>query len=207
MNPATIQVLIDQAQLLHGAEEPTLGSIHTAFITSWVAWEAVQTRFIRVIIHHQGWLLKDADEVLARKRISSMKTAARVISSLGLPHPDHWSGISGESWRGLRDIEPLRNRLVHGFKSMEPARIQTATSIVLDLVSDRQWLEIVKLTHQGKEIKVGPLFNSRRSRISHPRSADELAKLLGVNIEKSSCTSNIPELAHLRKLESKLTNH
>jgi hypothetical protein len=54
-----------------------------AFASSWITWEALRTRFIRVAIHHKGWKLKDADAVLSKRKIASMAKAEEVITRLG----------------------------------------------------------------------------------------------------------------------------
>ena len=38
-------------------------------------------------MHHKGWKLKDADRVLAKKKISSKKAAASVITGIEFKDP------------------------------------------------------------------------------------------------------------------------
>lgn len=201
MNPSTIQNLVEQATILHNSEPRSTGSTYTAFLTSWVAWEALRTRFIRVVIHHQGWLLKDADKVLAKRRISSMRDAASVLKDLGLSHPAHWRENSGKNWKILTDIEPLRNRLIHGFKSIEPARIHAATSVVLCLLSDHEWLSSVPIKDAAKpkeRILVGPLLNPRRSsKATHQQRLEDLATRMNVDLGKGE--RPIPSLVALEE--------
>lgn len=202
MNPSAIKSLIEQATVLHNSEHRSTGSTYTAFLTSWVAWEALRTRFIRVVIHHKGWLLKDADTVLAKRRISSMRATASTLQKLGLLHPDQWSARSGKGWKALSNIEPLRNRLIHGFKSMEPARIHAATSVVICLLSDQEWLSSVPLVHPAKPKErrlVGSLLNPRySSKATHQESLEALAKVMEVNLSEGA--RPIPSLAYLEGL-------
>jgi hypothetical protein len=202
MEPSVIKILIEQATLLHNSEPRSAGSTYTAFLTSWVAWEALRTRFIRVVIHHKGWLLKDVDKVLAQQRISSMRNAASALENVGLLHPDQWSAKSGKGWKALKDIEPLRNRIVHGFKSIEPDRIHAATLVVICLLSDHEWLSDVPVVNAAKKkdkVLVGPLLTPQRSsKATQHRKIEDLAKVMNVNL--SSGVRPIPSLVHLEKL-------
>ena len=206
MNPSAIQKLLSEAELLHS--DSLNSNIYTipAFISSWVAWEALRIRFIRVIIHHQGWLLKDADRVLAKKKISSMPTAEKTILSLGLKSPHNWAGKSAKGWKALVAIEPLRHRLIHGFKSIDPARVQAATKVVIHLVSNHGWLSAVPVVDAPKKkdrIVVGSLLEHKRSsNKSHNRSIQELAKIMDVDL--SHGTKSLPSLSRLEDVLSKL---
>lgn len=206
MKPNAIQKLLKEAESLHS--DSINSSTHTipAFLSSWVVWEALRTRFIRVVIHHQGWLLKDADKVLAKKKISSMPAAEKAISSLGLQHPHHWAGRSAKGWKALVEIEPLRHRLIHGFKSMEPVRVQAATKVVIRLVSDHDWLSAVPIVDAPKKkdrIVVGSLLKPKRSsKTAQNRSIQELADILGVDLDRG--TKPLPSLSRLEDVLSKL---
>lgn len=205
MNPNAIRKLLDEAKSLHSDSLDSNTYTIPAFLSSWVAWEALRTRFIRVIIHHQGWLLKDADRVLAKKKISSMPAAEKVISGLGLKHPHHWAGKSAKGWKALIEIEPLRHRLIHGFKSMEPVRVKTATEVVIYLVSNHDWLSAVPIVEAPKKkdrILVGsPLEHKRSSKLSHNRCIQELADILDVNL--NSGTKPLPSLVRLENMLNK----
>lgn len=206
MNPSAIQKLLTEAELLHS--DSLNSNVYTipAFLSSWVAWEALRIRFIRIIIHHQGWLLKDADRVLAKKKISSMPTAEESILSLGLKSPHHWSGKSAKGWKTLVAIEPLRHRLIHGFKPMDPAIVQAATKVVIHLVSNHDWLSAVPVVDAPKKkdrIVVGSLIEHKRSsKKSHNRSIQELASIM--NVDLSQGTKPLPNLSNLEEMLSKL---
>ena len=164
-----------------------------------MAWEALRTRFIGVVIHHQGWTLKDADNVLARAKISSMDRAAGVIQNLYIKNPHQWPVVSASAWRLLCDVEPLRHRLVHGFKTVDPIRTKTATRLVLFLVENHQWLESVPLVDAKKKkdrVLVGSLLSSRRAHpIGNQRKVEELASKLQLDLTQAC--KRLPSLDQL----------
>lgn len=206
MNPASITKLINESQALLAESEGNSTYVIPAFASSWIAWEALRTRFIRVVIHHKGWMLKDADTVLAKKRIASMAQAEDAITSLGLKSPHHWPKKSAKPWKLLCEIEPLRHRLIHGFKSIDPPRIKAATKVVLLLVSECQWLEDVPIVESRKareRVLVGPLLTARRS-ATHTQNQDlqSLAQLLGVDMNHGA--KPLPSLA---RLEAAIQDH
>lgn len=202
MNPASIRNLIDESRLLYNSASNNKQYTVPAFLSSWVAWEALRTRFIRVVIHQKGWLLKDADRVLAKKRISSTSAAASVICSLGLKHPDQWPKNSGKGWKALAEIEPLRHRLIHGFKAMDPEIVQAATKVVIRSVSNHDWLSTVPIVDAAKEkdrICVGLLLEPKRSsNMTHNRSIQELADILKVNLNEGK--KSLPRLNRLEDM-------
>jgi hypothetical protein len=206
MNPASITKLINESQALLAESEGNSTYVIPAFASSWIAWEALRTRFIRVVIHHKGWMLKDADAVLAKKKIASMAQAVEAITSIGLKSPHHWPRKSAQSWKLLCEIEPLRHRLIHGFKSIDPPRIQTATKLVLLLISEHQWLEdvpIVDSRRPSERVLVGPLLTARRS-AAHTQNQDlqSLAQLLRVDM-----TQGAKPLPSLARLEGAIQDH
>ena len=199
MNPASIKRLTNESQAIFAESEVNGTFAIPAFISSWIAWEALRTRFIRVLIHHKGWMLKDADAVLAKKKIASMAQAEVAITSLGVNSPHHWPKKSAQPWKLLCEIEPLRHRLIHGFKSIDPPRIQAATKVVVSLVSQHQWLEDVPVLDSRKARKgvlVGPLLAAKRS-ASHTQNQDlqSLARLLEVDMSQGA--KKLPSLARL----------
>lgn len=215
MSPSSIQNLLDESKLLHDHALSNNKYTVPAFICSWIAWEALRTRFIRVVIHKQGWLLKDADSVLAKKRISTMSVAASVISDLGrirsmsdaesvisdlgLKHPHNWPNKSAKGWKALVEIEPLRHRLIHGFKAMDPVRVQAATKVVICSVSNHDWLSTVPIINAPKKkdrIVVGSLLEHKRSsKTTHNRCIQELADIMNVNLKQG--TKSLPSLDRL----------
>jgi len=206
MKPSLIKALTLESQSMFAESMCSNIKIIPAFASSWIAWEALRTRFIRVVIHHKGWMVKDADRVLAKRKIASMAQAEEVITSLGLKSPHHWPGISAKPWKLLCEIEPLRHRLIHGFKSIDPPRIQAATKVVLLLVSESQWLEDVRIVDSLKareRVLVGPLLTARRT-AAHTQNQDlqSLAQLLRVDMTQGS--KPLPSLA---RLETAIKDH
>ena len=140
MNPNSIKRIIKQSQDLRSPQlqqEPSpYESCVAAFIVAWMGWEAVRTRFLRVVINKKGWAIKDADFVLARAKISTMKSYASTLVDLGESSPYNWSKEAGKAWRNLKTIEPLRHRLSHGFKSVSPETAEIAADVVLFYLND-----------------------------------------------------------------------
>lgn len=199
MNPASITKLIIESQVLFAESEVNGNYAIPAFVSSWIAWEALRTRFIRVLIHHKGWMLKDADAVLAKKKIATMVQAEEAIIGLGVKSPHHWPKKSAQRWKFICEIEPLRHRLIHGFKSIDPPRMQAATKVVLLLVSEHQWLEDVPVLDSRKaseRVLIGPLMTARKS-ASHTQNQgpQSLAQLLRVDISQGA--KKLPSLARL----------
>jgi hypothetical protein len=52
MNPSAIKSLIEQATVLHNSEHRSTGSTYTAFLTSWVAWEAPTLAYLEGLTTH-----------------------------------------------------------------------------------------------------------------------------------------------------------
>ena len=151
-------------------------------------------------MHHKGWKLKDADKVLAKKKISSMEAAASAIKGLDCKDPHHWSSKSGKAWKALAKIEPLRHRIVHGFKTSDPAQIKAATQLVLILVANHEWLSdlpVVDAPKKRDRVAVGSLLTPRRSTPqSQNRSVNELAALVNEDLRQAS-----PQLPSLQSLQ------
>jgi len=209
MNPAAITALISESQGLFAESARSNTRMIPAFASSWITWEALRTRFIRVAIHHKGWKLKDADAVLSKRKIASMAKAEEVITRLGLKSPHHWLGTSAKPWKLLCEIEPLRHRLIHGFKAIDPARIHAATKVVLLLVSEHQWLEDVPVVVSRKpseRVLVGPLLTARRSASQiQSQDLDSLAQLLGVDTNQGS--KPLPSQARLEAAIQEYETH
>jgi hypothetical protein len=151
-------------------------------------------------MHHKGWKLEDADKVLAKKKISSMEAAASAIKGLEFKDPHHWSGKSAKAWKALVKIEPLRHRIVHGFKTSDPAQIKAATQLVLILVANHEWLSdlpVVDAPKKRDRVAVGSLLTPRRSTPqSQNRSVNELAALVNADLRLAS-----PQLPSLQSLQ------
>lgn len=202
MNPATIRGCIHACADQYSRDEVGMAARIATFLATWSTWEALRTRYIRVAIHHQGWLIKDADTVLATARISSMKRAAEIIALLGITHPAQWSGDSGTVWRALQLIEPIRHKLTHGFRTTDPQKVRLATAITLAALKDHRWLETtqIRLFCNGNDvIKVGSILQPRtRSNISPANPVEELFSCL--NIQPIGRVPVTPSMNKLEKL-------
>ena len=95
-----------------------------------------------------------------------MEAAAPAITGLEFKDPHHWPNKSGKAWKALVKIEPLRHRLVHGFKTSDPAQIKAATQLVFILVAHHEWLSdlpVVDAPRKRDRFAVGSLLTPRRS--------------------------------------------
>jgi hypothetical protein len=204
MNPSAIGSLTRLCEERHHGGDKDMANLIANFLTAWSAWEAVRTRLVRVIIHKQGWLIKDADAALRIAKLSSMKNAAALLQRLGLPNPSHWKGQSGQTWRTLLSIEPLRHRLTHGFQTADPKLIKIATAIVLEGFLNQQWMERLEInssTNPDGFTKVGPIMTGRSiiGKTSR-RSRKELFDILGLEER----VRRHPSLPSLNQLEGRL---
>jgi hypothetical protein len=205
MNPSAIIALTQICERQYQASSRDTAQLISTFLTTWSTWEAVRTRLIRVIIHKQGWLIQDADAALRQAKLSSMKNAASLLRRLGLPDPSNWKGQSGQTWRTLRSIEPLRHRLTHGFQTADPKLIRAATAIVLEAVSNQEWLENLVMPstdNLNDRSRLGSIIKPRgiRSKTDR-RTRNELFLILG--LDDHNVGSSLPSLSLLeRRLQS-----
>lgn len=178
MHPKAISDLIAECGFLKskpGAEVPF-------FLSSWTAWEATRTRFLRVVIARLGWLVKDADDVLGELRISSTSRAEEVFYGLKVDRKC-WPIASQEIWDLLASVEKLRNQLTHGFRAYPPDVVFQAGALAYCSVVQPAWLEETEcLDSEGHFVEVGCL-NRRQSgrRADKTKSADSLKSFLRAN--------------------------
>jgi hypothetical protein len=209
MNPAAIVALTQICQAKHLELNMDVAHLISNFLTAWIAWEAVRSRLLRVIIHKQGWLMQDADAALRIAKLSSMKNAATLLQRLAFPNPSNWKGQSGQTWRTLLAIEPLRHRLTHGFQTADPKLIKTATEIVLLSISNQQWLENLDLPSIGKlkcNAKLGSVMSPRGIiGKANRRSPQELFDIL--QLENRKVASCLPSMSLLGRRLSEMELH
>lgn len=201
MNPAAIVALRQICEARHLEHNKEVAHLISNFLTAWSAWEAVRTRLLRVVIHKQGWFMQDADTALRVAKLSSMRNAATLLQRLGLPNPSNWKGQSGQTWRTLLAIEPLRHRLTHGFQTADPNLIKIATDIVLSSISNQQWLENLELPsidNPKANIRLGSVMSSRGiiSKMNR-RSLQELFEIL--QLENRKAASYLPSINLLER--------
>jgi hypothetical protein len=207
MNPAAITTLTQICISRHLDQKSDLAHLISNFLTTWSAWEAIRTRLIRVIIHKQGWLIKDADAALRIAKLSSMKSAGNLLCRLGLADPSHWKGCSGRTWRALLSVEPLRHRLTHGFHSADPKLILVATDIVLEAILNQEWLEILEISPKRDMEEctlLGSIMTPRGIKVKGDRlERQKLFEILDIREQKRS--SSLPSLSrleeHLKKIK------
>lgn len=195
MNPATIHKLIAEARTIKNEHPQGI----PAFVVAWVGWEALRTRMLRVVIQKQGWKVADIDQALKRLRISSMKSCNDQFTKLGLVPPSHWRGESGKMWRQLHQIENIRHRLIHGYKTIDPQRIFVASEFVLASLEDRHWIEQAKPFPDYPKQSLGCVLEKLKNigKDKH-KTYEEL-------VEKLSITKNEPAIPSLIEIEQGLT--
>lgn len=198
MKPHEIRTIARTAgQLLERESDPV-----SAFLLSWVAWEALRTRFLRVVIKRKGWSIKDADGVIRASKISSMSDAAEFMVMLGLKDPSQWKGASGGVWRKLSEVQQIRHRLAHGFAGLNPELVSTAAQFVLGAVNERCWLESM-VPAEGAGTEDRNLFAGQPTTPAR-RDPNELWALIGKQPHQNK--ASLPSIASLRKANAKLPN-
>jgi hypothetical protein len=176
-----------------------------SFLISWTAWEAMRTRFLRVLIKRLGWTIRDADKALRELKLSSTNQVERAMGRLKQPAPPSWRGLAGATWRDLAEVERVRHRLAHGFSGLEPRLIRSATRLVRASIEAPSWLEHAPTVSTSGET-LGPLdLFGRQSRSPHcaMKSSEELYQLLGVIPTESQ--RRFPREQALRVAAARLT--
>ena len=202
MNPSDITNLIETAGRIRKSEKHPM----PFFLLSWTAWEAMRMRLLRVVINRQGWPIKTATLVLGEQRVSTMEHTACLLEELGAGNPNEWTGISGKIWRKLIEIQPIRNRLSHGFMTLNPALIRAAGDLVFAFLEYRCWLEAIKIPDiNGGIVRTGCLL--KRTNIKKAdalKSEDSLrSKLtLGNNRKRGKGRKTLPDISGLIALSS-----
>lgn len=208
MNPSSIEVLIARCRFTVDEPENDYARLAESFLIAWVAWEALRTRFLRVVLHQQGWMIKDVDKVLSQRKISSMHDFAKVITAVGMKHPHQWPKASVEAWKMLEKIEQIRHRLIHGFRRIDPEVLKKSTCVVCSLLQCHQWMQDVPLGGDGqhKQRLIGPVLAKRHSSIRHAkRSVIELASLVGIALHNGT-SKQVPSLLELERFYLKYPN-
>lgn len=177
------------------------------FLLSWTAWEALRTRFLRLVIKRMGWSIKDADQVMRDLRISSMESTAKVMVNLGMIDPSRWQGSSGRIWRKLLEVQQIRHRLAHGFDSRDPKLIYSASQFVLASLDHRSWLEDLefKIADQSP-FSIGDLFAHQA--VGPKRDGFDQIRLRGMLVKSTINTGRrkrLPSTVSLQKVTNELT--
>ena len=202
MNPSDITNLIETAGRIRKSEKHPM----PFFLLSWTAWEAMRMRLLRVVINRQRWPIKTATLVLGDQRVSTIEHTACLLEELGAGNPNEWTGISGKIWRKLIEIQPIRNRLSHGFKTLNPALIRAAGDLMLASLQYRCWLEAIEIPDiSGGYVRTGCLL--KRTNIQKTdalKNEDSLrSKLtLGNNRKRGKGNKRLPDISGLIAITS-----
>jgi hypothetical protein len=200
MNPKAVRLLAQQARTQLAAQPRSFEESLSAFLMSWVGWEALRYRLLRELAHDQGWSIKDADSVLMQMRISSMWTTERALKKLKAKDPSQWGERPAAIWAALLYVETIRHRVVHGARTVDPKRLNVAAAFVIEAVEDglnpAGWLSAVEAAGATRR---APLGAKRKSLPKKDRQAvGDLARLLKVNEDEGRHDKRvIPTLAAL----------
>ena len=171
------------------------------FLLSWTAWEAMRMRLLRVVINRQGWPIKTATLILGEQRISTMEHTACLLEELGAGNPSQWRGLSGKTWRKLIEIQPIRNRLSHGFKTLDPALIRAAGDLVLAALEFRCWLEAIEIHDiNGGIVRTGCLLkrtNIHKTGVLRDEDSLRSRLTLGNDRKRGKGSKRLPDMAGL----------
>ena len=143
MKPSEIHSLLGQAKALR---EVSPAGIHT-FALYWITWEAYRTRMLAVAARLRGWRIEDAYFAIGARRISSQRTYRICFKDITGVELAEQPGLLGRVWKLLDEIEVLRHRLIHGYRSASPVLIEQASRF-LDSI----------LTHQGRVFSDLPIL-------------------------------------------------
>jgi hypothetical protein len=173
-------------------------------LLSWTAWEALRSRFLKVIIKRQGYTAREADQALRALKISSMQSAANAISGLSATNPAQWPGLSGQVWRKWEEVQVMRHRLAQGFDAWHPGIIRTAGAFVLTAVSNRDWLQQLQVKGMtGQYLTVGDLLARQFS--VKIQSGEELPCLRStLELKEPSKRESLPSPDTLQSMINKL---
>lgn len=176
------------------------------FLISWTAWEAMRSRWIRLAICRQGWLVSDANKALKELRISGMGQVESRAEMLGMGKPSQWHDVPGKIWRQLKQIETMRHRLTHGFDSLGPALIRAGGRFVLAALQNRWWLEQQSIQDSSGRLRVvGDLMAKQfPHRVAERRPYEELREKLSLSSSHNGRgpTAALPSVPGLKKAES-----
>ena len=159
MKPSEIQSLLTQSKACF---EHSPGGIHT-FALYWITWEAYRTRLLAVATRLRGWRIEDAYFAIGAKHISGQKAYKKCFKDITTVELSNQTGLLGRIWNQVDDIQVLRNRLIHGYRSADPEFIQQA-NLFLDSILSHQNKVFSNLTlplQDGRAVKLGNVLTQR----------------------------------------------
>jgi len=159
MKPSEIHSLLGQAKALR---EVSPAGIHT-FALYWITWEAYRTRMLAVAARLRGWRIEDAYYVIGARRISSQKTYRICFEDMIGVELAKQSGLLGEVWNLLNEIEVLQHRLIHGHRSASPVLIEQASRFLDSILThqERVFSNLLILINESPSISLGNVLAQR----------------------------------------------
>jgi hypothetical protein len=182
MKPSEIQSLLKQAQALR-AVEPS--GIHT-FALYWITWEAYRTRMLAVAARLRGWKIEDAYTAIGSRRISTQKTYKQCFKAATDVQLAEQRGLLGKVIKCLDEIEALRHRLVHGYRSASPELITAANRFLDTILTHHEQVfgQLLLPLQDGTQIPLGNVLSHRPGstrKIPLQSSLEALRECFGLN--------------------------
>jgi len=111
------------------------------FALRWIAWEALRTRMLVVAARLRGCRMEDAYRVIGALRISSNNAFADCLGRLaGYKWRAKLRGEAAKGWLAFRQIEIVRHRLFHGYKTVNPAITSAASRFLSRAVPNNEMI-------------------------------------------------------------------
>lgn len=159
MKPSEIQALLSQAQQSYITSP---AGVHT-FALYWITWEAYRTRLLAVAIRLCGWRIEDAYQAIGCKKISTQKTYRKCFKDVVGVHLAEQRGDVASVFNQFDNLEALRHRLIHGYRTADPAVIQAANQFI-DAVLTQQEKVFSRLSiplNNGSQVQLGNVLAQR----------------------------------------------
>lgn len=130
---------------------------------TWIAWEQLQFRIVKVAAKLDGWNIDLIEKALALDSMSGRpRSAEKLIQNLTKVHPSNFPGLAGETWRSINDFKHLRNKFFHGASRTRPSDYGNAFEHVFPLVENVGWLSDVRLKHLPNQPLLGNVYRDLR---------------------------------------------
>lgn len=183
MDVYTIDQTLDSVRLLKrkfNSEAPHV------FAMTWIAWEQLQFRVVKVVAKLDGWNISLIEKALALDSNSGRpRSAEKLIQNLTKVNPHDFPGLAGETWRSINEFSHLRNKFFHGSYRAKPSDYENAFEYMFPLVENVGWLSDVRLKHISNQPKLGNVYRDLRAGGNSPmriQNIDELLERLGISL-------------------------
>ncbi len=108
----------------------------TAFVMSWILWEAVRTRLLILKYRLNGHTVKSARFNIMQAKISSNNGFIKAFNRL--PVGDNWEvsldNVVTKKWNRIKQLENVRHQLVHGSRSYYDGELLRDANEVIEFI-------------------------------------------------------------------------